>query len=144
MRRFFTIAVLMVAYPACSSIGLAKEPAENVYACSEMTSNLAFTECWQQQAQQSRSEVQQAFATIKAAARLSDRTEGQGREWLVPALEASQRDWLIYVAKQCEFEGKVARGGTGTRSLVAQCQTRLNNQRVAELKARTDAIEQLL
>ena len=144
MRRSFMVAALMIALPGCSNTATANEPDQNTVPCDETTSNLAFSECWQQLAKDSKGEVQNAFTTILNAARLSDDSEGQGRVWLVPALEASQRDWLQYATSQCEFEGKVARGGTGTRSLVAQCQTRLNKQRVAELQARTNAIEELM
>ncbi len=144
MKRSVTIAALMIALPACSNTASANEPDQSTVPCEETTSNLTFTECWQRHAQDTNDEVQEAFATVLNMARLSDESEDQRRAWLVPALEASQRDWLQYSTKQCEFEGKIARGGTGTRSLVAQCQTRLNKQRIAELKARTDAIEQLL
>jgi uncharacterized protein YecT (DUF1311 family) len=63
---------------------------------------------------------------------------GESRTWLTSPLKESQAEWTRYFDRQCLFEGNIARGGTGTRALVAKCQLRLSLERIAQLE---DAIK---
>jgi uncharacterized protein YecT (DUF1311 family) len=112
--------------------------------CADTSSNLEYSECWQARAKRARTEADTAFARIKEVAERSDLQESSGgdeRHWLGTALQLSQDSWTKTIDQQCQFEGKIARGGTGTRTLVAKCQDRLNRQRAEELTSARELIE---
>ena len=115
---------------------------------SPLASNLEYTECWQSRAREAEAEVEVAYARALQVATSSDEQEtpapvatDETRTWLSGTLEHSQADWAEYSNRQCLLEGRVARGGTGTRALVAKCQYRLNRQRASELEAAIGLIE---
>lgn len=106
--------------------------------CSGLESNLDYTSCWQERADGARAEVDAAYAHARRVADTSDLQEsygGDARDWLSSPLQESQTDWIKYLDQQCLFEGRIARGGTGTRALVAQCKDRLSRARTEELES---------
>lgn len=112
--------------------------------CADTTSNLEYSECWQDRAKQARMEADAAFSRTSKIADNSDLQAsygGEERHWLGSTLQVSQELWAKSVDQQCQFEGRIARGGTGTRALVAKCQDRLSRQRVQELTAAGKLIE---
>jgi uncharacterized protein YecT (DUF1311 family) len=72
--------------------------------------------------------------------RVADKSDLQGsfggepRTWLTSLLKKSPAEWTEYFDRQCLFEGRIARGGTGTRALVAKCQLRISVERIGELE----------
>lgn len=106
--------------------------------CSRLESNLDYTSCWQERADDARAEVDAAYARARRVAGTSDLQEsygGDARDWLSSPLQESQTDWIKYLDQQCLFEGRIARGGTGTRALVAKCKDRLSRARTEELES---------
>ncbi|WP_151973371.1 lysozyme inhibitor LprI family protein [Erythrobacter sp. EC-HK427] len=118
-----------------------EEPIESQGAdpCRDQQSNLEYSNCWLARGAEARSEVDIAFERARQAAQETDELESWGsqteatRHWLNDELANSQADWAAFFEHQCELERRIARGGTGSRALLAKCQERLSNQRIAEL-----------
>jgi uncharacterized protein YecT (DUF1311 family) len=146
---FGRIALLFVGcglLASCFDSRAAEGDTANADKCAATGSNVEHTKCWQDLAKRSRTELDDTFERVQRTARRSDDKEGAGetgdyKNWLSEANEQSQLKWIDFSERQCLTEGRVARGGTGTRTLVAKCQDRLNQQRIGELKNLVAAIE---
>ncbi len=133
---------LTLALSACSDVrATTKATPDHEDQCDRTSSNLNYTECWQKHATESRSKVEEAMVVLQKAASNSDEREDGRSGWLTETLKMSQQRWTAYSERQCVLEGRVARGGTGTRALIAKCQVRLNSQRIDELTNLFEAIE---
>jgi len=127
---------------------MARKPETARDNCSSLrASNLEYTECWQDRARKARSKVDATYARVQQIADKSDLQEsygGEPRTWLSASLQQSQAEWIKYSDRQCLFEGRIARGGTGTRALVAKCQLRLSAERIAELERAIKPMKELM
>ena len=122
----------------CSQGHAASETASINDECDATSSNIEFTECWQRRASRARLEADNVFARAQESAGRSDERESGGapaeyKTWLSDALGDSQSSWISSMEQQCLLEGRVARGGTGTRAIVARCPYRMSNHRTDEL-----------
>ena len=114
--------------------------------CVDTTSNAEYTDCWQQLAEQARADVDNAYERAHEVAETSDLQESYGgapRDWLTEPLGKSQTSWVKYLYEECSSQGSIARGGSGTNTLVAKCQFRLSRTRAHELKAFISLVESL-
>ena len=112
--------------------------------CEATSSNLEYTACWQQQARKARSEADAAYARAQVVAEKSDLQgsyEGQQRHWLGIPLRDSQTVWVRNLNRECRFERRIARGGTGGQALESKCQYRLSHERIDELESAVKLIE---
>lgn len=130
----------------------------------DLQSNLEYSDCWLARASKARSQVEVAYGQAKEAAQESDEQERNGTLYLlrqrsvndqeigealnndaqtglVDGLSGSQSEWEKYYDQQCELERRVARGGTGSRALLAKCQERLSHRRIDELDALRALVE---
>jgi uncharacterized protein YecT (DUF1311 family) len=144
-RATLLAALSLVA--ACQQRSEPSEPQATEDPCSGATkSNLEYTECWQNLAMEARSEADTTYEHARQVANSSDKREepwesDEAKLALGGSLPDSQEAWAKFYDRQCLFEGRIARGGTGTRAIVAKCQHRLSLQRAAELEDAIKLIE---
>ena len=149
MNRSLMLVGLTTILAGFSANAAASRTSSMTDNCSALPSNLEYTECWQKLAREERARVDSTFVRTRQVAQKSDRLESYGAGETHPSkmgldnsLRSSQAEWTNYSDRQCRFEGWIARGGTGTRALVAKCQYRLNLQRVKELENAIKAIKE--
>jgi uncharacterized protein YecT (DUF1311 family) len=143
-----SLLALLAFVALCPGSVEANQPKGARDNCSSLqASNLEYTECWQDRARKARSKADATYARARQIADKSDLQEsygGEPRTWLTASLKQSQAEWLKYYDRQCLFEGRIARGGTGTRALVAKCQLRLSTERIAELESPIKLTKELM
>lgn len=151
-RAILPVSLLVLA--ACQAQPIVKAEADIVAAstsiptddldeCADREFNLEYTQCWQSLAKETRSQVEEISERAKKVAQISDEAERSDLKdaWLSDPVTNSITTWAEFSEQQCVTEGRTARGGTGTRALVAKCQYRLNNDRIDELEALVKRIE---
>jgi uncharacterized protein YecT (DUF1311 family) len=137
----------MLPLVACQQSPEPSEPQAAQDPCQGPTkSNLEYTECWQNLAREARSDANAMYERARQVANSSDKLEepwetDESKMALSGTLPDSQDEWVKFYDRQCLFEGRIARGGTGTRAIVAKCQLRLSLQRAAELEDAIKLIE---
>jgi uncharacterized protein YecT (DUF1311 family) len=142
-----TILLSALSLAACQQSSEPSEPRAAQDPCQGPTkSNLEYTECWQNLAREARSDADATYERARQVANSSDKLEepwetDESEMALSGTLPASQDEWIKFYDRQCLFEGRIARGGTGTRAIVAKCQHRLSLQRAAELEGAIKLIE---
>ena len=144
MRKLFIFAVLMPLLIGSANAKQVKNPSAIVGDCGATSSNLEYTACWRNRARVARSKADAAYARARRIGEKSDLQEsygGEPRHWLSISLRDSQTAWVKKLDRQCLFEGRIARGGTGRRALEAKCQYRLSRERIDELENAMQLIE---
>ena len=144
MQKQLILIVLMPLLISSAGAKPAKGPFEIVDHCEAASSNLEYNACWQDRAREAQSKADAAYARARLVAEKSDLQEsygGEPRHWLGIPLRDSQTAWVRILNRQCLFEGRIARGGTGRRALEAKCQYRLSRERIDELESAIKLIE---
>ena len=147
MKASATLLAVLSLVAACQPSSEPSEPQAAQDPCSGPTkSNLEYTECLQNLAREARSDADATYAHARQVANTSDKREtpwetDESKMALSSSLPDTQVEWIKSLDRQCLFEGRIARGGTGTRALVAKCQYRRSLQRVEELESAISLIE---
>jgi uncharacterized protein YecT (DUF1311 family) len=144
MQKQLFLVVLLPLLIGSADAKPVKGSHATVDQCEAAPSNVEYTACWKDRARQARSKADAAYAHVRRVAEKSDLQEsygGDARHWLGNPLRDSQTTWVRNLNRQCLFERRIARGGTGGQALESKCQYRLSRARVDELESAIKLIE---
>jgi uncharacterized protein YecT (DUF1311 family) len=108
--------------------------AEDKVDCTDPLTQMDMTICADQAFRSADAALNEAYQAAVTAMEQIDSYSDETSDGAVAALRDAQRAWIDFRDKACVSAGYVVHGGSMEPMIVAQCRTRLTDQRTAGLK----------